>query len=404
MRLFGRQDSLLIIGLAAAAAVIVARPVGRLIDIAYEVQQTSGLALIPAFVILTFVFFVHQQGKRQQMKAAAVAAAATAQEAQARAQDMERLVIFGQALARSLDVESIREVMQQHLPQLAGSDDVWVLVRGEGHWMGLMGASGLGRDQHLEAQGTREQLADRTLSLESDRRAHTDGMDWEGHVCFPMIAAGTAIGVLGVPETARLSEGQRRMLAAASALLAVSLKNAQLFREVRDNSIRDGLTGLVNKTHAMEMIDTELRRARRSQLPLSLIMFDIDHFKDVNDRYGHLCGDAVLAAVARRTCDVLRGSDIKVRYGGEEFLVLLPETPLEGSRRVAETLRREIAETPIPWNNDTITVSASFGVTVALPAEVDPSALIGRADVALYHAKEEGRNCVRIAAEVVSVI
>ena len=102
------------------------------------------------------------------------------------------------------------------------------------------------------------------------------------------------------------------------------------------------------------MIDAELRRARRSQTPVSMIMFDLDHFKDVNDRYGHLCGDAVLSAVGKRMKEVLRGSDLKCRYGGEEFLVLLPETPLHGARRVAETLRREIAERPVPWAGEAI--------------------------------------------------
>ena len=151
--------------------------------------------------------------------------------------------------------------------------------------------------------------------------------------------------------------------------------------------------------HAIEVIDTELRRARRSQAPSSLIMFDIDHFKDINDRYGHLCGDAVLAAVGARMREGLRGSDLKCRYGGEEFLVLLPETPLEGAKRVAETLRRELADVPINWKGETVAVTASFGVSVALPTEIDGQALIGRADAALYRAKEQGRNCVRLTIE-----
>ena len=134
----------------------------------------------------------------------------------------------------------------------------------------------------------------------------------------------------------------------------MSIKNAQLFREVKDNSVKDALTGCFTRSHALDVIDAELRRARRSQTPVSMIMFDLDHFKDVNDRYGHLCGDAVLSAVGKRMKEVLRGSDLKCRYGGEEFLVLLPETPLHGARRVAETLRREIAERPMPWSGEGI--------------------------------------------------
>ena len=97
------------------------------------------------------------------------------------------------------------------------------------------------------------------------------------------------------------------------------------------------------------MIDSALRRARPSHTPVSMIMFDLDHFKDINDRHGHLCGDSVLAAVGAKMREVLRGSDMKCRYGGEEFLVLLPETPIEGAKRVADTLRRELSELAIGW-------------------------------------------------------
>ena len=128
-------------------------------------------------------------------------------------------------------------------------------------------------------------------------------------------------------------------------------------------------------------------------------MFDIDRFKDINDRYGHLCGDAVLSAVGAKMREVLRGSDLKCRYGGEEFLVLLPETPLEGAKRVADTLRRELADMPINWKGEIVPVTASFGVSVALPAEIDGKALIARADAALYRAKDQGRNCVRLSME-----
>jgi two-component system cell cycle response regulator len=104
------------------------------------------------------------------------------------------------------------------------------------------------------------------------------------------------------------------------------------------------------------------------------------------------------SSAAREKCC---GSDIKCRYGGEEFLVLLPETPRAGAKQVAETRRREISEARVPWNTATVTVSTSFGVAVGLAAEVDPAALFGRADTALYRAKQESHNCVRIAAEAV---
>ena len=111
----------------------------------------------------------------------------------------------------------------------------------------------------------------------------------------------------------------------------------------------------------------------------------------------------MLAWVGARMKTVLRGSDLKCRYGGEEFLILLPDTPLAGARRVADTLRREMEEHPVVWNDEPIAATASFGVTAITPGEVDPLVIMARADGALYRAKEEGRNCVRIAEENAAV-
>lgn len=396
MKFVGRDDRMLVAGLAVALFVLFARPIRYLLDLARDVEQSSGLALVPALIILTVLFLFHQQGKRQEARADAVAAEADAVNAQGRAAEMEQLVVFGQSLGRSLDADAIRDVVLQNLPKLANSDDAWVMIRVDSHWQTLLaGQHGAGRD----ADRAREQTADRALPGDNGAKP-ADPISVDGQLCFPLTAGGRGVGVLGVPEdSGPFTEGRRRVLAAASALLGISLRNAELFREVREHSLRDGLTGCVNRTHAAEVIDTELRRARRSQMPVSLVMFDIDHFKDINDRYGHLCGDAVLVAIGAKMRDVLRGSDLKCRYGGEEFLVLLPETPIEGAKRVADTLRRELADMAVRWKEGTLSITASFGVTMALPSEVDSQALIGRADAALYRAKEQGRNCVRLSME-----
>jgi diguanylate cyclase (GGDEF)-like protein len=396
MNLVGRQDRLLLGGLAVAVIVVFARPIERYgLSLAREAERSSGLALVPALLILTAVLLFHQQGKRQQARMRAAAAEAEAREADARTAEMERLVNFGQALGRSLDLESIRDVVQQHLPKLADTEDAWVLLRVSGHWQALIGSV---RENRREVERTREHVADRALA--GDTAVASDGAAAEGHFCLRLAAGGDVVGVLGLPETGGpMPETRQRVLATAGALLAISIRNARLFHEIRETSLRDGLTGCYNRAHALDMLDTELRRARRSQMPVSLIMFDLDHFKDVNDRYGHLCGDAVLAGVGVKMRDVLRGSDLKCRYGGEEFLVLLPETPLEGAKRVADSMRRELADMRVPWKDEAIGVTASFGVSVALPSEIDGQALIGRADAALYRAKDQGRNCVRLSIE-----
>src|SRR5579862_1578651 len=138
MNLVARQDRVLVGGLAVAVIVLFARPIRHLLDLTQEVERTSGLALTPALLILAAVFLFHQQGKRQESKARTAAAQADATLAEARAVEMERLVTFGQALARALEMDAIRDVVLQHLPKLAGTDEAWVLLRAGGHWQVLV--------------------------------------------------------------------------------------------------------------------------------------------------------------------------------------------------------------------------------------------------------------------------
>jgi diguanylate cyclase (GGDEF)-like protein len=397
MRVFGHQDFLLIAAFAAATVVIFSSSISRMLDYVRQIEQETGLTLLPALVLLIGAFVFHQIRRNHQQQAKAVAAELATKEAQRRAEELERLVTFGQTLGRALDFDSIRVAVSQHVPTLAGTERICVLVQQGADWVALHGDT-RGADDVVQWDSLAEQLLangpDYTPADLADR-----------HLGFPMIVGGKTVGVLGLrPESGAMAPDRRRIVEAAAALLAVSVKNSQLFREVRENSIKDPLTGCFLRAHSLDVIDAELRRARRNQNPVSLIMFDLDHFKDVNDRYGHLCGDAVLAAVGKRMREVLRGSDLKCRYGGEEFLVLLPETPLHGARRVADTLRREIADRPIPWAGEGLTVTASFGLAQTMPGEVNVEAVIGRADQALYRAKDDGRNCVRIAAETVTLI
>ena len=392
MRLVGRHDLYWLVVITVAVFAIFSRPIGVALNYAHDLDVSLGLQFLPGLVILTGAFVFHQFRKRHEMRAQASAAATDARLATERAAEMERLMAFGQALARSLDRESIRAAATEHLPTLAGGRGAWAMIRTAAYWQPL---TALGDAAKIE----RERAARRALG-EADPLVSGPS----GDICFPLIVAGAPVGVLGVLPEPPLTDHQRSVLTAAAALLAVSLKNAELFQEAHENSVRDSLTGCLNRKHALEVMDGELRRSRRSQMPLSLVMFDLDYFKEVNDRFGHLCGDAVLAAVGERMNAVLRGSDLKCRYGGEEFLILLPDTPLVGARRVAETLRRDIEEHPVRWNEEGVAVTASFGVTAITPGEVDANVIIGRADAALYRAKEGGRNCIRTAEELEAIV
>lgn len=401
MRVYSRSDTILILGLSIAAAVMFARPIARLLETAREVERSYGVALVPALLVLGVVLLLHLQNRRHEAVLAARASAAAAQATESRANEFERLVFFSEAVSRSLDLDSVRDAIIRHLPPLAGSDNAWVLVRtpgGEG-WHVLV-AGGRDAARAREVDLARETLAESAVA--ELKPVLTPPMDQNGHreMCLPLVAGTAAVGALGVPiadgDGAEGSD-RRRLYETISAILALAIRNAALFQEVHENSLRDGLTGLFNRTYAIELLDGEARRARRSRAPVSVVIFDIDHFKDFNDRYGHLCGDAVLGSVGRRLREVLRSSDYKCRYGGEEFLLVLPDTPLESAQRVAENVRREIEGMPINYGDSTVSITGSFGVTAAGIGEIDTTAIIGRADAALYDAKHSGRNCVKVS-------
>lgn len=390
MRLFGRSDLLPAAGLTVALIVVFSQPVSELLDYARDIERTLGLRLVPALAILGFVFMAHQIWKRQENRSRTLIADAEVRAATARAADLTRLVALGQALARTLDQDSIRAAAAAQLPLLLPGREVWSVLRSGPVWNTVLVIGD-------STQSQRETAA--ALSLDTPS---APGDVLGGYLCFPMIVADVPIGVLAVSPEPSMTPHQQSVVATAAALLAVSVKNAELFREVRDSSVRDGLTGCFTRAHAMDMLDAELRRARRAETPVSLVMFDLDRFKSINDSYGHLCGDAVLTAVGTRMKAVLRGADLKCRYGGEEFLVMLPDTPLAGACRVAETLRRDLEEHPVRWRDEIIKVTASFGVAEVEPGEVDSLTTIARADEALYLAKQSGRNCVRTLDDIVA--
>ncbi len=204
-----------------------------------------------------------------------------------------------------------------------------------------------------------------------------------------------------------IKDGSGRIIAMAETYRNIMEKQAdddlmKLVKELNDArarlrqmAITDELTGLRNRRYIMERLEEEFQRARRTGRPLSLIMLDIDHFKAVNDTYGHMFGDAVLRTVASRIRDCLRKHDLVGRVGGEEFLVVSPESDVQDAIIVAERIRRVVQSKAIAEGNLEVNVTLSAGVTALSEQDKSPDSVFSRADTALYMAKQEGRNRVR---------
>jgi diguanylate cyclase (GGDEF)-like protein len=176
--------------------------------------------------------------------------------------------------------------------------------------------------------------------------------------------------------------------------LAGNVIETQYYEEIHKMAIMDGLTGLFNKRYFMENLDKEISRARRHKRALSLIMFDIDHFKNVNDTYGHLAGDHVLKSLSELIRSRVRREEIVARYGGEELVVLMPETDVDGAFQLAEQIRSRVETHEFSFSGRTVRITISGGVAGAEEANFEIMPFIQIADERLYEAKNAGRNQV----------
>jgi two-component system, cell cycle response regulator len=187
----------------------------------------------------------------------------------------------------------------------------------------------------------------------------------------------------------RILELQEELIAAREAL--------------REQATHDPLTQIWNRAVILEMLAQELERDRRAENPLSVVMLDLDHFKDINDHHGHLTGDAVLRETARRMRAGLRSYDMVGRYGGEEFMIVLPGCDAASARKLAERVRHALADRPVDTAEGPVSVTCSLGVSCTTGlSHMDAQALIRAADGALYEAKAAGRDRVEIARSVVA--
>jgi diguanylate cyclase (GGDEF)-like protein len=225
--------------------------------------------------------------------------------------------------------------------------------------------------------------------------------DAKSLLVLPLLSADEAIGTLTLVARAekRFTKDIREMLAVIANQVAVSLQNGFLYKKMETMATTDGLTGLTNHRSFQSRFEDLLQRATRHNHKVALLLCDVDHFKKVNDNYGHPIGDEVLRRVAKVLQEVPRKIDIPARYGGEEFAVLLDGVDVAQAKAVAERIRIEIAKTVVETDKGPLSVTESVGVAAFPDDGRDRETLIERADLALYHAKHTGRNRVVTWAE-----
>lgn len=253
-------------------------------------------------------------------------------------------------------------------------NDCWALRRGQIH---------------------RSQVHDGGVRCAHLERSGGEGEDPRWSLCVPLMAQNTSLGLLCLSGEGAPREADLALVQSIAEQLSLAVVNLQLRETLRVQSLRDPLTGLFNRRYLEENLQRELLRCQRRQLPLSVLMLDVDHFKRFNDHHGHAAGDALLARVGQLLQELVRNEDIACRYGGEEFTLVLPEADAAAALQRAERIRAAIAATTIVHLRQTFgPATCSIGLATSMSERDTPQQLLQAADAALYRAKAEGRDRV----------
>lgn len=316
-----------------------------------------------------------------------------------------RLGDLTRAISSALDIDVILDTVVRLSVELLGADAATLVLLSSDHHTSIRTHTYNLPESLMALQQGIEPVSD-TIRHRRTIIRHRVAYTYAGEIRSipsvlgtPVVTGKRLLGVLAVyhlHDHSHFSERDGAMLEIVGRQTGIAITNAQLFAETQRLATTDHLTGLFNRYHFFALAPRELERARRYRHDVALLIIDVDHFKTINDTYGHIAGDTVLQHIANHMRRELRNADILARFGGEEFIALLPETNLSGALRVAGRLRTTIEANPVLLDGQPIGVTISIGCAALRPAERDEhlDTLIQRADRALYAAKAGGRNQV----------
>lgn len=311
---------------------------------------------------------------------------------------------FAATLTTHVELEPLAHEALRRLQDAAGLDGVALCIVHDGELV-TIASNGLTAPAHLaESDPVRRayrQLDKVRLDLPDDVVVDGGIVEFRARsvITFPLHLRLVPIGVLVIASTGSISEEDEQLIDHLLPNLAVALNNALSHERLQRVAAIDTLTGLANRRFGMERLGEEFSRAVRSREPLGIVLFDIDHFKSVNDTYGHQAGDRVLRSVADAARAVLREGDTLMRYGGEEFLAVLPGAGTDDLQRLGERIRGNVEAASTLDDDRDLRVTISLGA-VAFPSTdvTDIDDLVRHADAAMYVAKSAGRNRLTLAA------
>lgn len=231
-----------------------------------------------------------------------------------------------------------------------------------------------------------------------EKFAFTADRDVKSLICAPILSKLKKFGLILLEQNFKnaFNEDKIRLLSVITQQVGMAMENADLYNQMHKLAITDNLTGAYNKMYFQKKLEEELVNAKDKNYEVSVVMLDIDYFKKFNDTYGHLFGDMVLRHISNIINESIRSNDTMARFGGEEFIILLPYTKLSQAYEIAENLRKTISITNINKDNISVSVTVSIGVSNFPQNSSNTLELVRNADDALYDAKSSGRNCVKI--------